>query len=146
MVLLKEYFSGPEGLRRSEAFIRFASMLAANEGPQGLNSPLSRGYFGNFVQTENQVNTDPNFNVTALVTNSTKPVQADNTAVQTSPTPQNLTLSVATQTITTPQNLTKTEAVEKESKIATEAEVSEAQAVQLGQTFEKILGGAGLHI
>jgi hypothetical protein len=36
MNLLKAYFSGPEGLKRSNAFIKFANMLTANEEQQSL--------------------------------------------------------------------------------------------------------------
>ena len=43
MVLLKEFFSGPEGLKRSSAFIRFANMLASKDSDSGNSF--------NFVQT-----------------------------------------------------------------------------------------------
>ena len=36
MNLLKAYFSCPEGLKRSNAFIKFANMLTANEEQQSL--------------------------------------------------------------------------------------------------------------
>ena len=32
MELLKDYFSGPDGLKRSSSFIRFANMLASTSG------------------------------------------------------------------------------------------------------------------
>ena len=51
MNLLKAYFSGPEGLKRSNAFLKFANMLTANEEQQSL---VQRS----FVQEQSEIQVD----------------------------------------------------------------------------------------
>ena len=60
MTLLKEYFSGPDGLKRSSAFIRFANMLAQGATRDLYSNPDS------FLMTTTDLNTNNSTKIGSL--------------------------------------------------------------------------------